>query len=391
MYPQSFLSEIKLRASKICNLLKATNIDAILISDNANLYYTSGRVFGGYTYITEKGEIIYFVKRPVGLTGNNIVYIRKPEQITDELLKIGIALPKNLALELDTATYSEIKRFENIFPNAKISNGSAIMRQARAVKTDYELLKLKESGVHHDATYHHIKSIYREGMTDVELQIEIERKLRLEGSLGQFRISGNSMEIFMGNILCGNNADTPSPYDFAMGGAGQSLSLPVGCNGTEIRHGMAIMIDMGGNFNGYMTDMTRVFSVGDIGELAHKAHALSIDIHKELSTFAHDGVAASEIYNHTIDMVKSAGLDDYFMGHNQKASFIGHGIGIEINELPVLAPRSKDILQAGNVIAIEPKFVIPTVGAVGVESTYIVRKNMLEKITNFPEEIVELY
>ena len=68
----------------------------------------------------------------------------------------------------------------------------------------------------------------------------------------------------MGNVICGDNADTPTPYDFAMGGAGLSCSIPVGCNGSLIRPGMAVMIDMCGNFTGYMTDMTRVYSVGEL-------------------------------------------------------------------------------------------------------------------------------
>lgn len=391
MFPQSFSQEAELRATKISKSLNGDNIDAILISDNANLYYTSGRVFSGYTYITAKGAVIYFVKRPIGLNGNNVIYIRKPEQISEELLKLGLDIPQSIALDLDTSSYSDIKRLSAIFNEAEVKNGSDIMRHIRAVKTAYEIEKLKESGIHHDSAYRHIKSIYLDGMTDIELQIEIERLLRLAGSLGQFRISGQSMEIFMGNLLCGDNADTPTPYDFAMGGAGLNSSLPVGSNGTVIRNGMTIMVDMGGNFNGYMTDMTRVFYVGTLSELAHKAHNLSIAIHHELESIAHEGVEASTLYDRAMEMVNAEGLEDYFMGHKQKAGFIGHGIGIEINELPVLAPRSKDILQAGNVIAIEPKFVIPHVGAVGVESTYIVTKDKLEKITNFPEEIAELY
>ena len=79
------------------------------------------------------------------------------------------------------------------------------------------------------------------------------------------------------------------------------------------------------------------------------------------------------------------------MGHNQKAGFVGHGLGIEINEAPVLAPRSRDVLAEGHVIAIEPKFVIPGVGAVGIENTYIVRADHLECITPAAETLTELY
>ena len=198
------------------------------------------------------------------------------------------------------------------------------------------------------------------------------------------------MELFMGNLLTGDNADVPSPYDFAMGGAGLDLSLPVGCNGSTISPGHTVMVDMCGNFTGYMTDMTRVFYVGRLDETAAKAHQLSIDIHHRLAKEFHAGCEAKRMYEVAMEMVTAAGMDDYFMGHTQKAGFIGHGVGIEVNELPVLAPRSRDVLEEGNVIAIEPKFVIPHVGAVGIENTYVVRNDRLECITNAPEEITEL-
>lgn len=387
MIPQGLQDEMALRASKIARKLKDNGIDAILISDNANLYYTSGRVYSGYSYITADGTVTYFVKRPVGLKGDNVKYIRKPEQIAELLDK----KPEVLALELDVTPYSDIQRLGKVFDGSKIVNGSAVMRQCRAVKTEYEISKIKESGVHHDMAYSRIKRIYNTGMTDVELQIEMERVLRCEGCLGQFRVSGGSMELFMGNVLCGENADTPTPYDFAMGGAGLDYSLPVGCNGSEIKRGNTVMVDMCGNFTGYMTDMTRVYYVGNLDERARSAHELSIAIHRRLEKEGMAGVEAKSLYEIAHKMVEDAGMSEYFMGHAQKAGFIGHGVGIEINEAPVLAPRSRDILEEGNVIAIEPKFVIPHVGAVGVENTYVVRKDGLERVTNSPEEITELY
>lgn len=390
IHPQTLVPEIKLRINKISEILRSQNTDAILIFDNANLYYTSGRVFNGYTYINAVGDFLFFVKRPVGLTGDNVVYIRKPEQITEELLKHNHRMPKSIALEFDTASYSEIERIKHIFSGSDFVNGSSVMRNARSVKTKYEIRQLKESGIRHCAAYKHIGSIYRDGMTDIELQIEIERLLRREGSLGLFRVSGQSMEIFMGSLICGDNADNPTPYDFAMGGAGLDPSLPVGSNGTTIKRGMTVMIDMCGNFNGYMTDMTRVFYHGHLDEMALKAHNLSIDIHHELMDMAKPGTPAAQLYDKAVEIVKSAGMERYFMGHHQQAGFIGHGVGIEINELPVLSPRSKDILKENNIIAIEPKFVIPHVGAVGIENTYAVTEQGLELITPYPEDITEI-
>lgn len=386
--PLSMEQEIAGRVSRIAGELSARGMDAILLSDFANLYYTSGRVFCGYTYITADGKVTYFVKRPIGLEGDNVAYIRKPEQMAELLTG---KMPGSIALELGTASYNAVERLKKVFAGAAIVDGTAVINSVRAVKSEFEISKLKTCGVHHATAYGNIKKVYREGMTDIELQIEIERVLRNEGCLGQFRISGDTMELFMGNLLCGYNAETPSPYDFAMGGGGLDESLPVGCNGSLIRPGNTVMVDMCGNFNGYMTDMTRVFRIGEIDELARKAHSLSITIHHRLATMAKPGVEAKALYEEAMKIVKDAGLEEYFMGLKQKAGFIGHGVGIEVNELPVIAPRSRDVLQAGNVIALEPKFVIPQVGAVGIENTYVVRDSGLECLTNFPEEIQELY
>lgn len=390
MFSSQFKSEALVRYNKIFKALQASDADALLINTNVNIYYTAGLIFSGYIYLDKSGNLFYFVKRPVGLQGELVVYIRKPEEIPALLQEADVPMPKRIALELDYTSYSDITRIAHVFKDAEITNGSTIMRNVRATKTPYEIEKIRISATRHEAAYGHIEAMYEEGMTDFELQIEIERRLRMEGCLGIFRVAGPSMEVFMGSLLSGNNADVPSPYDFALGGSGLDESLPIGCNGTLIKQGSTVMVDLCGNFTGYMTDMSRTFSVGQIPELAHRAHATSRDIHETLRAMARPGVAAAEMYNTAYDIAAKAGLSDYFMGHTQHAGFIGHGVGIEINELPVLAPRSRDILAEGNIIAIEPKFVIPGTGAVGVENTYLVTGNGIECLTNFKEEIIPL-
>lgn len=389
MYSSSFRPEALLRCEKIQSALRTSHADSILLNTNANLYYASGRVFSGYVYVPAEGEPHYFVRRPVGLKGDTVHYIHKPEQIPALLAEAGLPIPRCVALEWD-ASHGDFTRLAAVFPDVEVVNGSAVMRAVRSVKTNYELALLQESAVKHAEVYRRIGSVFREGMTDIELQIEIERLLRLHGNLGLFRINGQSMEIFMGNVICGDNADSPTPYDFAMGGVGLSCSIPVGANGSLIRPGMTVMIDMCGNFTGYMTDMTRVYSVGELSAEAARAHACSIEIHRAVARMGRPGVAAADLYRLAVQIAQDAGLDDYFMGHTQKAGFVGHGVGIEVNEAPVLAPRSKDLLVENQVIALEPKFVIPHVGAVGIEDTYVVTPEGMKAITSAPIEILPL-
>ena len=383
--------EQQLRIDKTRAAMALRGIDSAIITSNANIYYLTGRVFSGYVYLPADGsEPIYFVRRPVHLFDERAISVRKPESILSELKVRGLPLPERLGLELGRMTYTMAQRMMAALGVDHAEDVAPSLSMARAVKTPHEIRLLTVSGVKHERVYRKIAKAYRPGMTDLELQVELERLLRLDGCLGQFRCAGDEMEIFMGNVIAGDNADNPSPYDFAMGGAGLSPSLPLGANGTVLRPGMTVMVDMNGNFTGYMTDMTRTYAIGQVDELARMAHQTSIDICRECAKAGRPGAEAKALYELGMDIAKAAGLEDYFMGHRQHASFIGHGVGIEINEWPVIAPRSKDILAEGNAIALEPKFVIPGVGAVGVENTYIVGAEGMNSITRAPQELITL-
>lgn len=375
---------------RIKSLMKQQGLDACLVADNANMFYISGRVFRGYIYIDTLNDPIYFVIKPSGLEGGRWHYIRKPEMIPDELVKLGKQLPKKMGLEFDDITYSVATRLKGIFPDCELENASPLFKESRIVKTQTELELMRADGKHHVAVYSRIPSLYRPGMTDLQLQIEIERALRREGALGFLRVNGNLMEINMGSVLNGDNADVPVPYDFAMGGGGVNGSLPVGADGRVMKEGTTVMIDMNGNFNGYQTDLTRTWSIGAPSQQALDIHNLSIDICHRLQREALPGVPVAHLYDVALEVVKAHKVEHLFMGHRQQVSFIGHGVGIQLNELPVVMHKSRHTLQENMVLAIEPKFVLPGIGALGIENTYVVTPNGLENLTPAPESLEQL-
>ena len=383
--------ELKLRRDKIRALMVQQGIDAALITCNVNLIYTYGRVVSGYLYLPLNAPARLFIKRPNDIEGEHIHPIRKPEQITELLKECGLPLPAKLMLEGDELSFTEYNRLAACFPETEVVPcGTALIRQARSVKTPIEIEMFRRSGAAHTKAYEQIPSVYQPGMTDRQLSIEIERLMRLEGCLGIFRVFGQSMEIFMGSLLAGDNAAVPSPYDFALGGKGLDPSLPGGVSGTLLQAGQCFMVDMGGNFYGYMGDMSRVFSIGRLPEQAYTAHQTCIEIQEEIAAMAKPGTVCEDMYNKAIEIVTKAGFAGYFMGVDQKAKFIGHGIGLEINEIPVLAPRMKQELEPGMVFALEPKIVLPGIGPVGIENSWAVTTDGLEKLTLCKEEIIEL-
>ncbi|MBD5182289.1 MAG: aminopeptidase P family protein [Bacteroidales bacterium] len=384
--------EQALRLNALTSAMVKASIPAAIVRTAANIYYLTGRVFRGFIYIAPGQPLRYFLRQPTTLRGDNIYLIRKPEDIPAAAAKGGFEIAPVVAQELGDVTFSDAMRVAKALgAGAPSADVTPLLKQVRSVKTDREQELLRISGQKQSMVYERIPGLYREGMSDIEFQIEIERASRLEGCLGQFRVAGADMEIFMGNVLTGDNADAPSPYDFAMGGAGLDPSIPVGADGTIIVPGVPVMVDVNGNYTGYMTDMTRCFAAGEVSDKVKKAHQLSIDICDELQRMMIPGAKACDLYKRAEDMAHRAGMADYFMGHRSHAGFVGHGVGIEINELPVIAPRSKNVLEAGNVIALEPKFVLPHIGAVGIENTYIVREDApAEVITTAPREIVQL-
>lgn len=383
------------RLEKVKEQMRAAGISHALVRNNVNIYYLTGRVFRGFIYVSTDIEApYYFVREPNHLVSDHHApdsHIRKPEEIPALLAAKGLKNDSPIGLELDTITYSEARRLAACFGKEPSANISPCLRGARTVKTAAEIEKLRCDGKKQSLVYERIPHCFREGMTDVEFQIEIERASRLEGCLGQFRVAGSDMELFMGNVLTGHNADTPSPYDFAMGGEGLDASLPVGACGEIIRENMPVMVDVNGNYNGYMTDMTRMYIQGEPSENALQVLALSSDICRTLAGMMRPGAKACDLYNKAAQMAADAGMADFFMGHRSHAGFVGHGVGIEVNELPVIAPRSRDILAAGNVIALEPKFVVPGLGAIGIENTYVVAaEGEPEVLTKASEQFIRL-
>ena len=376
-------SDIRLHVERMQTSLKEEGIDAFIGASSVATLYFFGQVFSGLVYIPQQGKPIYLIRRPQSFGEHQgLHYIRKIEQLSEIVNLTNIS---KIALETDELPYSDIERQKKMFHQAEVFNGTALLRKIRMVKTPYEIAEVRKNCLKHIAVYEKVKQIYRAGMSDTELQIEIEHLMRQGGSIGLFRCFGSLMEFHMGSLLSGNNADAASPYDFALGGGGNE-ALPLGANGSPLKEGQAIMLDMAGNYGVYLSDISRTYSIGKLPEEAYRLHELSRRMHREVIQTAKPGTSCSSIYLACLEMAKQEKAEQY----SSQAQFVGHGLGLQINELPVLTTRSKDVLQEGMIIAFEPKFVIPEVGAVGIENTYLITADGVENLSPMSEDIVDL-
>lgn len=379
--------DLSLRVERLQRIMKSEGVDALLASSNVALLYLFGSVYSGVAFIPSEGDALYFVRRPHSAVKHPQIYnIRKIEDISEYIQAYDV---KTIALELDEQSYNDIERQKKLFPQATYKNATTLLRTARMIKTEYEQGAIREAIQKHMAVYRQMPNVYRDGMTDLDLQIEIEHLMRLNGSVGLFRCFGAAMEIHMGSLLAGDNAANASPYDFALGGAGTN-ALPLGANGNLLKRGTSIMLDMAGNYGTYLTDISRTFSIGQLSDEAYRLHELSCRMHHEIMQQAKPGTSCSDLYLQCLDLAEREGAKQFFMGLGQQAQFVGHGLGLQINEMPVLTTRSKDLLQEGMVIAFEPKFVLPEIGAVGIENTYLITDSGVENLSPLEEKIIDL-
>lgn len=393
------LKEVKTRIRKIfeaADKLGFEEVESILIKSVANKLYLAGTVMAGHIYIHRERELPYFfIEKPWAEAERwpeeNRFSVRKPELIPEILEKMGLAVNASTALEQEEMSHSEYVRLSRLAPDACVHPASAnrILTRARMVKTPYELELIRANGKIHEKIYEAVPKVFREGMSERELQIELERRMRLNGSIGLFRTAGVGMEIFMGNIISGDNAQVPAPYDFTMGGAGDP-AMPMGSVTTPIQQGTTVMVDLAGNYSVYQTDFTRTYSLGEVPEEAYAAHELSIELCRYFEREARPGVPVANIYNHALEVVKEHKLEKMFMGTRSQAKFLGHGVGIQVNEPPVLTSRSRDLFEENMVVAVEPKFVLPGIGPVGIENTYIIHADSVERLGPVEEAIVPL-
>jgi Xaa-Pro aminopeptidase len=202
---------------------------------------------------------------------------------------------------------------------------------------------------------------------------------------------GFNQEMMNAYVLSGANACTTSFGDTPLCGLGATHAIAQGSSSKKIKRNEPIVIDYGGGHNGYVTDETRTFVIGELKAHLERAHQVARSIIEDMESSAKPGDLATSIYERAKAIAAQEGLDPYFMGHGEgQVAFVGHGIGLEVNEWPIIGRGFRRPLEPGMVFAFEPKFVFPGEGAVGIELDYIVRKDGLERVTHFPLETISV-
>jgi Xaa-Pro aminopeptidase len=268
---------------------------------------------------------------------------------------------------------------------------SDTVRRTRAVKSAWEVDRITEAAAQVDAGMERAAEVLREGMTELEVSAEVEHAMRSMGHEGVVRMHRFGSEMHIGGILSGVSATTPSWHQAVMGGGGLSPSLPHGASRKRIRRGEPVAIDVCGVSRGYIADETRTFVVGHLSDEAMDVQGATQAILRGLEAELRPGVGCQDMWKRAAELAEGLGVLETFMGAGTtQLRFIGHGVGVELDELPVLADRIPGVVPEGAVVALEPKVVLPGIGVMGEENTYYVKSGSPRVITRAPSGPIEV-
>jgi Xaa-Pro dipeptidase len=394
--PRAVLTPAAELAGRIHGLqaaLAGLGLDAALLQQNADLYYYAGTVQQSSLYVPVEGEPILFVRKVAERARlesalGSIEQLASPKDLPRAIQERYGAVPARVGAELDVLPVTQFRRLEKLFPEAAFEDvGRAVVRQ-RAVKSPWEVERVRVAAAVADEVSRLIPGLLEEGLTEVEFAGRVEAEARRLGHEGYIRMRGFNQEMFYGQLLTGESGTVPSYLDTPLAGTGLSASVAQGASFRRIGRGEPVVFDFVPVRDGYMADFTRAYSIGPLpAELTH-AYEAALAVQRAATAAARPGVPCRDVWEAARAAAAAAGLAAGFMGHGAaQVPYVGHGIGIELDELPVLTGSSLE-LESGMVFALEPKFVLPGLGAIGIENTWVVTGDGVERLTLASEELV---
>jgi len=369
-------SEIESRIKHLKSYLKKENIDGAILLSTPELYYYSGVGYDGAVYIPVEGDPIHLVKRNLELAKS---FSRLPTVTSfgrkSRLFKtLNVKPLAKIALELDILSYSFVQFLQSKAQNVQLINCSSTLRQFRSIKSDYEINQIKDAAKLVDNSFEYCLEIATQEMTEIELAVRLERWLLDNGHDGFITTYGFNTELLHYAYVISSQSSVLNIHFTPISGYGLTLKYPYGPSRQKLGK-KPFIIDTCGNQNGYISDTTRTFICGKFDTETHNELEALQHIKHFLQTNLKPNVNLSDLYNEVMDLSKELGIHDSFMGTSaDRVAFIGHGVGLELDELPVFYPKGPHLVS-GNVLACEPKFFIQGEKVLGIEDTYAITES----------------
>jgi Xaa-Pro aminopeptidase len=380
-------SEIDARINRLQD--RMGELDGAILFEPTDLGYFSGTAQEGLIYIPRDGLPTLMIKKNLERARQESPLPVQPQKSLKSL-KTDLDLPAGarIGLETDVLPYNNYARLAKALgEEVHFSDISENIKHIRSVKSDFEIRLIREAARILDAGIATVADHLKEGMREIDLAVEVESTMRLLGHQGKVAFRRFNQALPMGHLMAGAGAAIPSSVSSPTGGKGMSLFFAQGPGFARIRRNEPVLVDYAGCYNGYIADETRIFSLGKMPSKLEDAHQAALRIEEFIASELLPGRLSRDIWSLSLAEGLKLGYQDFLGGPpGGKAGFVGHGVGLQIDEYPVIGPLDHEIME-NMTIAVEPKMIYPGEGVVGIEDTFLVGPNGPERLTLLPREI----
>ncbi len=386
--------ELRNRVDTFQRALHVAELDGALITHNTGLYYLAGTIQPASLYVPATGEPLLLARRnaerialesPWGVDA-----LRSLRDLPQQLAQRG-PLPQVLGIELDVMPVLTFRRYEKALPEARWQDVGGILRAQRSVKTAWELETIRSVRPLAEAMLDAVRALLQAGQSEVEFAGLLEARARSLGHQGRSWLRAYNQDMYWGHLIAGESGVVASYFDSPNGGWGLSPAKPDGAGLSIINRNAPVLVDYVAARSGYVLDQTRTAVVGKLPDELQRAYDATLAVQQAVVDAAKPGVLGSELFKLALKVADEQGIGDGFGGRgDNQAKFVGHGVGTEIDELPLLAGGWHESLQVGMVFALEPKYVHETLGIVGIENTWLVTEDGVERLTPDSDAVIEV-
>jgi Xaa-Pro dipeptidase len=363
-------------------------IDGALLFHAVDVCYFSGTAQDGLVYIPRDGEPVVMMKRSLERAAQESpLDVRPLKNMRNLKSDLGVPEKATIGLEMDVLPCSFYFRVNKALQEARFVDVAEKIRHIRSVKSKFELGLIKEAARILDAGFSSVPDYIKEGMKEVDLICRLESVMRSMGHQGSLRFRRFNSIVPLGHIMSGPQAAFPSFLASPTGGKGTSLIFPQGAGFGKIKRNEPILVDSVGIYNGYIADATRIFSLGRLDAPLQDAYRAACEIEEAVAAELGAGRTGRELFELSEATGARLGYQDFLGGPvGGKCGFVGHGVGMELDEYPVIGPMDHE-LQSNMTIAIEPKIIYPDKGVLGIEDTFLTTPKGAVSLTHMPRDI----
>ena len=367
---------------------------AVLFS-KINLYYFTGTMQEGMLLVPRNDTAVYWVRRSFERAVNESRFadIKPMESFRDAAADFP-SLPSAIHIETEFVPIAFLRRFQKHFPFQEVLSLDNQIAAVRAVKSNFELNLMRKSGdLHRIVLEDRVPKLLVEGMSEVDLAGALYAQMLQDGHHGVARFGMFDTEIAIGHIAFGESSLYPTSFNGPGGNYGMGPAVPlIGNRNRKLTTGDLVFIDIGFGVDGYHTDKTLTYIFGKEPEKnILQEHLRCVEIQNHLAELIVPGAIPADIYDRIMTGLSPAFLKNFMGFGGKQVKFLGHGIGLQIDEIPVIAKGFDNPLEENMVLALEPKKGIENVGMVGIENTYIVTPRGGTCITGNSRGLVPVY